>query len=52
MRQPYAAVVGFRYTGQPMRAEDRYLNPLGFQVTAYRRDAETAAPVPVVGGAS
>jgi type IV secretion system protein VirB8 len=49
MRQSYAAVVGFRYTGQPMRAEDRFLNPLGFQVTTYRRDAETAAPVPVVG---
>jgi type IV secretion system protein VirB8 len=46
-RRPYAAVVGFRYAGQPMRAEDRFLNPLGFQVTAYRRDAETAGPVPV-----
>ena len=44
-RQPYAAVIGFRYTGAPMRNEDRFLNPLGFQVTAYRRDAETAGPV-------
>jgi type IV secretion system protein VirB8 len=48
-RQPYAAVVGFRYAGQPMRAEDRFLDPLGFQVTSYRRDAETASPVPVTG---
>ena len=24
-----------------MTAEDRYINPLGFQVTRYRRDAET-----------
>jgi type IV secretion system protein VirB8 len=48
-RQPYAAVIGFRYAGQPMRAEDRFLNPLGFQVAAYRRDAETASPVPVAG---
>ncbi len=39
-RQPYAAVVGYRYSGGPMRAEDRFLNPLGFQVTAYRRDGE------------
>lgn len=44
-RQPYAAVIGFRYTGAPMRNEDRFLNPLGFEVTAYRRDAETAGPV-------
>lgn len=46
-RQPYAAVIGFRYAGQPMRAEDRYLNPLGFQVTSYRRDGETPSPVAV-----
>ncbi len=49
-RQPFAAVIGFRYSGAPMRSEDRFLNPLGFQVTAYRRDAETigAAGVQVV----
>ena len=40
-RKAYAAVVGFRYTGAPMRNEDRMLNPLGFQVTSYRRDSET-----------
>lgn len=39
-RQSYAAVVGFRYTGAPMRMEDRFLNPLGFQATSYRRDSE------------
>ena len=44
-RQPYTAVIGFRYTGAPMRTEDRFLNPLGFEVTAYRRDAETTGPV-------
>lgn len=43
-QRAYAAVVGFRYTGQPMRMEDRILNPLGFQVTSYRRDAETITP--------
>ena len=45
-RTPYAAVIGFRFTGAPMRNEDRFLNPLGFQVTAYRRDAETASASP------
>ena len=39
-RQAYAAVIGFRYTGAPMRMEDRFLNPLGFQATSYRRDSE------------
>jgi type IV secretion system protein VirB8 len=39
-RQSYAVVVGFRYTGAPMRMGDRFLNPLGFQATSYRRDAE------------
>jgi hypothetical protein len=42
-QRPYTAVIAFRYTGAPARAEDRFLNPLGFQVTRYRRDAETPA---------
>ena len=44
-RQPYTAAISFRYTGQPMRMADRFLNPLGFEVTSYRRDAETTGPV-------
>ena len=36
----YVAIIGFRYSGAPMRMEDRFVNPLGFQVTSYRRDAE------------
>ncbi len=43
--QPYAAAISFRWSGEPMRAEERFINPLGFQVTRYRRDAE-AAPAP------
>lgn len=43
-RRPYTAVIAFRFTGQPMRNEDRFQNPLGFQVTQYRRDAEFAEP--------
>ena len=51
MRSDWQAVVSYRFTGAPMRMEDRLLNPLGFQVTGYRRDSETAAdqvltPVP------
>ena len=45
-RRPYAAVIAFRFTGQPMRNEDRFQNPLGFQVTQYRRDAEFPEPSP------
>ena len=43
--QPFTAAVAFRWTGAPLRAEDRWLNPLGFQVTRYRRDAETTGAV-------
>jgi type IV secretion system protein VirB8 len=46
----WASVVRYRYSTAPLSAEDRFVNPLGFQVVAYRRDAEalpsTAAPVP------
>ena len=45
-RRAYAAVIAFRFAGQPMRNEDRFQNPLGFQVTQYRRDAEFAEPAP------
>jgi len=38
--QPWIATVRYRWSGEPMKLEDRFLNPLGFQVTAYRRDAE------------
>jgi type IV secretion system protein VirB8 len=47
-RRAYAAVVGFRYTGAPVRNEDRLNNPLGFQVTAYRRDSESVGGPPGV----
>ena len=41
---PWVAVVRYRYSGQPMKLEDRFINPLGFQVTGYRRDAEALPP--------
>ena len=42
--RPWIAVVRFRYSDASMQLEDRLLNPLGFQVTGYRRDAE-APPI-------
>lgn len=38
--QPWVAIIRFRYTDAPMSFEDRLVNPLGFQVLSYRRDAE------------
>ncbi|MCV0382802.1 MAG: hypothetical protein K5799_05000 [Erythrobacter sp.] len=37
----WAAVVQYGFSKAPMSEADRLLNPLGFQVTSYRRDAET-----------
>jgi type IV secretion system protein VirB8 len=42
-RRSWVAAVAFRYTNTPMRQADRFLNPLGFEVTRYRRDNETTA---------
>jgi type IV secretion system protein VirB8 len=36
----WISVIGFRFAEGAMAVEDQYLNPLGFQVTSYRRDAE------------
>jgi type IV secretion system protein VirB8 len=46
-QRSWSATVGYRFTGSPMRMEDRFLDPLGFQVLSYRRDAESLAPTPV-----
>ncbi len=40
----YVAAISFGFNGRPLRAADRYDNPLGFQVTRYRRDVEGFAP--------
>jgi type IV secretion system protein VirB8 len=52
----WAAAIAFRYSDAPMSLDDRFINPLGFQVTRYRRDAETPvaetpapAPSPAMG---
>ena len=41
----WVAVIRYRFSGEPMTREDRFVNPLGFQVLRYRRDAE-ALPEP------
>jgi type IV secretion system protein VirB8 len=38
--QNWVAIVKYRYSNAPMAVEDRYVNPLGFEVTDYRKDAE------------
>ena len=45
--RPYSAVIAFRYSGAPMKMADRFVNPLGFQVTRYRRDAESTGAIPM-----
>lgn len=42
----WAAVIGYRYVDAPMSVEDRFLNPLGFQVIRYHRDPEALPPEP------
>lgn len=51
----WVAIINYRFSNAPMSVEDRYINPFGFQVIRYRRNAETpplspevqAAPTPV-----
>ena len=46
----WVAVIRYRFSTQALSTQDRFLNPLGFQVIRYRRDQEAvmpdAAPVP------
>lgn len=38
--RPYVSAIAFGFNSRPLRAEDRFDNPLGFVVTRYRRDSE------------
>ena len=42
----WVAILRYRYSGEAMSAEDRFVNPLGFQVVHYRRDPEMLPPDP------
>lgn len=46
----WAAIVNYSFSAAEMSAEDRYINPLGFQITAYRRDAETISEEGIFNG--
>jgi type IV secretion system protein VirB8 len=41
----WAATVGFKYVGAPMKDSERRVNPLGYQVTTYRVDPDAASDV-------
>jgi type IV secretion system protein VirB8 len=48
--QSWVAVIKYRYSNKVMTVEDRYVNPLGFEVIDYRKDpenlpVETTAPI-------
>lgn len=43
--QSFVALVTYHYSDAPMSVEDRYINPLGFEVVRYRKNAES---LPVV----
>lgn len=43
--QPWIATVSYSYTGEPMAVSERFINPLGFQVTQYRKDPEALPAV-------
>lgn len=36
----WVAIIKYRYSPAPMSVSDRFVNPLGFQVTSYRKDPE------------
>jgi type IV secretion system protein VirB8 len=42
----WVAIINYRFSNAPMSVEDRYINPFGFQVTRYRRNAETPPITP------
>jgi type IV secretion system protein VirB8 len=47
----WVAVIRYRYSTAPMKLDDRFVNPLGFQVTSYRKDPE-ALPAATAGAST
>lgn len=45
-QQSYVAVIRYGYRQRNLTEADRFTNPLGFEVTSYRRDAESPPPAP------
>ncbi|MEP0390738.1 MAG: type IV secretion system protein [Erythrobacter sp.] len=48
--QYWVAIIDYNFVAAEMSEADRYVNPLGFRVTGYRRDAETLAEENIVNG--
>ncbi len=48
--QHWVAIISYQFTSAQMSEADRYINPLGFQVTSYRRDAETLPEEGIING--
>lgn len=46
----WAAIINYSFSTAEMTEKDRFTNPLGFQVTSYRRDAETIPEEGIVNG--
>ncbi|HYW14855.1 MAG TPA: type IV secretion system protein [Allosphingosinicella sp.] len=44
----WVSVIRYRFSGEPMTLDERFVNPLGFRVLRYRRDPESAPPPEVV----
>lgn len=44
--RPWVSIIRYRFSTDAMSAEDRFVNPLGFQVVHYRRDPEALPPEP------
>lgn len=44
LAQPFVAVMRYAYRQRALSESDRFIDPLGFEVTSYRRDAETPPP--------
>lgn len=42
--QAWVSVIRYRYSGEPLSLEDRFVNPLGFEVSHYQRSAEALPP--------
>lgn len=43
--QPYVSLIHYRYRDRPLAETDRFVNPLGFEVIRYQRDAEAVSAI-------
>lgn len=48
--QNWVAIIGYGFSAASMSERDRYLNPIGFQVTSYRRNVETIPEENILNG--